>query len=63
MRPVVVPLDGHLVPSLGGDHTDGRNVIVIERILVPAGSDRFAKDVGRTEVETVGLPLMTGKPG
>ena len=53
----MVPFDGNLVTSLGGDHTDGRNVVVVDRVLVTSGSDRFAKDVGRSQVETVGLAL------
>jgi len=63
LGPVVVPFDGNLVTSLGGDHTDGRNVVVIDRVLVTPGSDRLAKDVGRSEVETVGLTLEKSRGG
>jgi hypothetical protein len=57
LRPVIVPLHDDLIPRLGRDDTDGRDIVEIEGILVPTRSDGLAKDVGRTEVEPVGFTL------
>jgi hypothetical protein len=59
LRPMVIPLNRDLISSLGRNDPDGRDIIVIQRILVSSGSERFAKDVCGSEIETVGLALCS----